>query len=157
MIDLYVFDLDGTLADLTHRLPLITPPAKKDWKQFFELCEHDKPIDWVINLNRLVFHSKYGKVVILSGRMNTVREKTENWLDKHYVRYHELIMREAGDYRCDTIVKAEMMDKLLSLNDYNLQFIVDDRQRVVDMWRARGYNVLQCNAWKEVEGTYEKE
>ena len=28
-------------------------------------------------------------------------------------------------------------------------FIVDDRQRVVDMWREKGYNVLQCNAWKE--------
>lgn len=58
-------------------------------------------------------------------------------------------MRKSGDYTADHVLKAEMMDSFLDNKDFQVQFIVDDRQRVVDMWRSRGFNVLQCEAWDE--------
>ena len=86
-----IFDLDGTLADLNHRLHFIKN-GKKDWDGFFNACDKDKPIQWVINLC-----NKFNDVIILSGRSDAVREKTEKWLSDNGVRYSELIMRKSGE------------------------------------------------------------
>lgn len=143
---IFIFDLDGTLADLSHRLPYIkaNPPH---WGKFFDACVNDKPIQWVIDLFNIC--RPYGIVVVLSGRNDIVRKQTENWLLDHDIGYDYLLMRKDKDYRPDQIIKKEMLDNFLRDKGYEVQFIVDDRQRVVDMWRANGYNVLQCNAWKE--------
>lgn len=143
---LFIFDLDGTLADLTHRLPYIKT-NHPHWGKFLDACVNDKPIQWVIDLFNVCRED--GVVVILSGRNNVVRKKTEDWLLEYDVRYDYLLMRKDKDYRPDQIIKKEMLDDFLRDKGYEVQFIVDDRQRVVDMWRANGYNVLQCNAWEE--------
>ena len=144
--ELFIFDLDGTLADLNHRLPYIQakPP---NWDKFYDACVNDKPIQWVIDLFNIC--REYGIVVILSGRNDTVRKQTENWLLDHDIGYYYLLMRKDKDYRPDQILKKEMLDNFLRDKGYKVQFIVDDRQKVVDMWRANGYHVLQCNAWEE--------
>ena len=58
-------------------------------------------------------------------------------------------MRPSGDYTPDDTLKQNMLSSFLRDKDFKVQFIVDDRQRVVDMWRKEGYNVLQCEAWEE--------
>lgn len=52
-------------------------------------------------------------------------------------------MRPANDHRPDDIIKQEMLDKLKA-EGHDIWFVVDDRQRVVDMWRRNGITVLQC-------------
>lgn len=149
---IFVFDLDGTLADVTHRLHHLACKPK-NWAKFFDECDKDKPIQWVIDLLEMVCftRSDYDHVLILSGRSEHTRDKTEAWLHVHGItQYDELIMRKQGDFRPDETIKPELLQVFLDAHpNAEVAFIVDDRQRVVDMWRAKGYNVLQCNAWKE--------
>lgn len=156
MSKVYVFDLDGTLADVTHRLHHIEKKPK-DWDGFFAAADQDPPIAWICkflkNLSMIAYEDG-DRIIILSGRADKVREQTVQWLTKHGMHrpyeYHELIMRKGGDYRPDEIIKPEMLMEYLDAHPgCEVEFIVDDRQRVVDMWRSKGYNVLQCNAWKE--------
>lgn len=152
MKKLYVFDLDGTIANLEHRLHLIEGPLK-DWNTFSELCDKDEPITWIIDLVKAIdaYLLEEDVILILSARIETVREKTIAWLEKHGVPFNELFMRKDGDYRPDFIIKEEMLRYFLDFNpDLQVQFIVEDRQSVVDMWRDKGYKVLQCDAWKEI-------
>lgn len=152
MSRLYVFDLDGTLADLTHRLPHIQKKPK-DWDTFSSLCHLDQPIEWIVRLFRMVWlgSGNYDRIIILSARVDTTREKTEAWLDQHITLYYDaLLMRKAGDFRPDLEVKPELLNEYLAKNPgLNVEFIVEDRQSVVDAWRLAGYKVLQCDAWKE--------
>lgn len=147
MQKLYVFDLDGTLADINHRLPLIKCD-KPDWPSFFRSCVSDRPKKTIIDL--LDMCRTFGTVLILSGRSDEVKGYTVDWLYDHNVTYDFLLMRQKDDNRRDEILKKEMLDKFLRVHlDMKVQFIVDDRQRVVDMWRENGYTVLQCEAWNE--------
>ncbi len=52
-------------------------------------------------------------------------------------------MRPEKDYRDDGTIKAELLDKILA-DGWEPWLVVEDRQRVVDMWRARGLTCLQC-------------
>lgn len=144
---IYVFDLDGTIANLDHRLHYITS-GRKNWDAFFLACNEDSPNLWIINLMRLC--ATDSNILILSGRNESVREVTQAWLNKHKVPICDLVMRPAKDFRSDDILKIEMLRAYLEKHpDFEVEFIVDDRQKVVDMWRREGFNVLQCNAWEE--------
>ena len=79
---LYVFDLDGTLADLNHRLHLIKG-KKKDWPSFYRSCVSDKPKHWVISLLNMC--RKDGEILILSGRSDEVEGYTRDWLIDNYI------------------------------------------------------------------------
>ena len=146
MRKLFVFDLDGTISDLTHRLYLIKCD-KPDWPSFYRSCVNDNPKKWIIDLLNIC--RDQGEILILSGRSDEVEGYTRDWLRDNDVLYDYLIMREAGNYEPDDKLKKRMMDAFLSDKDFEVQFIVDDRQRVVDMWRDNGYKVLQCEAWEE--------
>jgi phosphoglycolate phosphatase-like HAD superfamily hydrolase len=132
-----VFDLDGTIADITHRLSLIEYPHK-DWPAFFAACVNDKPIPGVIAWMR--YMSQTHRIVILSGRSDEVELETIKWLQKHGVCYDRLLMRKAGDHRPDTTVKKEMIVSSAFPNG-KVDFIVDDRPSMIAMWRGLGFSV----------------
>jgi phosphoglycolate phosphatase-like HAD superfamily hydrolase len=143
-----IFDLDGTLADVRHRLPLIKGEGKPDWPAFFDACVDDLPNNYVIRLNHILYRCM--TVFIASGRPDTHLSQTRHWLKKHQVRYHRLLMRKAKDYRPDTIVKKEMLDQIRSWK-FNPVFAVDDRPAVVQMWRENDVPcfVVDDAEWKE--------
>jgi hypothetical protein len=132
------FDLDGTLANIEHRLHFITY-GTKDWSAFFRACIDDEPIPYMMNVQRALVNAGHS-VEVWSGRSDSVLTQTREWLDRFGIRYTQLRMRKDGDYRADTIVKAEWFDALPLDQRPTLAF--DDRQQVVDMWRSRG--VLCC-------------
>lgn len=143
----YVFDLDGTLADLSHRLHHIQGD-KKDWRAFFAAVAGDEPIAPMVELFRTIRHSSEHSyvgtpVVIVSGRSDECRDQTEAWLDRHELYASALYMRRAGDHRPDDIVKKELLQQMLA-EGYRPILFIDDRKRVVDMWRAEGFTCLQC-------------
>ncbi len=148
-----IFDLDGTLADINHRVHFVRHGNKR-WDKFFAECVNDLPINSVIALNHyLTAPRKLGvfnnpKIIIVSGRSDEVRKESEDWLATHGIIYDQLIMRPAGDYTPDDKLKEAILDKLLA-EGHEILFTVDDRQRVVDMWRRRGITCLQCAAWEE--------
>lgn len=82
------------------------------------------------------------KIILMSGRDGSCREQTQDWLHRHGIRYDTLIMREAGDNRKDYIVKRELFDKHIR-DKYNVLFVLDDRDQVVEMWRSLGLKCLQ--------------
>lgn len=138
-IDCCIFDLDGTLADVRHRLHYVKgvngPDWKPNWPAFFDACVHDLPHEYVIRLNRILYNTM--PVFICSGRPDTHQVQTEQWLAANGVRYTQLLMRGAKDYRKDTIVKLEMLGHLRGLG-FNPVFSIDDRPEVVHMWRGNG-------------------
>lgn len=137
MLPIYIFDLDGTLADISHRLHYIQGETK-DWPTFFSQCDEDAPIWPVINtLKRLAEKSD---IWIFTGRSDEVRSKTITWLTHYGIRFDKLLMRKAGDHRLDHVLKEEWLKEN---NTHLLIGVFEDRQSVVDMWRANGVFCFQ--------------
>ncbi|MFI1510774.1 AAA family ATPase [Streptomyces sp. NPDC020597] len=83
-------------------------------------------------------------IVLLSGRGEEHRERTEAWLRAHEVPYDELWMRAAGDGRRDDVVKAELFDRHVR-HRFAVRVSLDDRDRVVAVWRRMGLPTWQVN------------
>jgi FMN phosphatase YigB (HAD superfamily) len=135
-----IFDLDGTLADVTHRLHHIKK-EKPDWDSFNKDCVGDsvKPsIAYLLKVMKFVGH----KIAIFSGRMATVELETKSWLALNGIEYDILAMRAEENYESDVTLKKGMYEKYLS--DKEVVFCVDDRDKVVALWRSLGLTCLQC-------------
>lgn len=142
----FVFDLDGTLADIKHRLHHVKGD-KRDYRAFFDACHLDLPNPPVVAC--LKAHVAAGhRVEVWSARSDEVRDKTEAWLatngiDPLFLRH----MRPAGDHVQDRILKARWLEQA----DPKPDAIYDDRQSVVDMWRAAGVPCFMVGPnWEKV-------
>jgi len=150
-----IFDVDGTLADLTHRLHHILEPDgserpkdKKNWPAFFAAAKDDLPINEIIILAQAIESDRLNPgtpgdfaIVLASGRTAETRKATEDWLAKHKVPYDHLFMRRAGDHRDDHIVKKEYVGTMREMG-YRPILAFEDRQRVVDMYRAENITTV---------------
>lgn len=170
-----IFDLDSTLADCEHRRHFICPirsncellsdgkwyyqnimltsepPQRKrfipDWKSFNEACDLDKPIQPVIYImNNLILLDN--EIQIWSGRCESVRKKTEIWLSDHLFQNGQypvlLKMRPIGDYIPDEVLKMRWVDEAIA-EGKTIDFVFDDRKKVVRAWRERGIFVFDVN------------
>lgn len=139
----YIVDIDGTLADLSHRAHFIeqNPP---DWDGFYAACGNDTPIDKVIDTVRALQRAG-AEIFLLTGRSDVCRLQTIKWVNKHVnITYSLLLMRKEGDHREDTIVKSEMLDVILGIRQLkDIYGAFEDRKQVVDMYRKRGLKVFQ--------------
>lgn len=139
-----ICDLDGTLCDISHRLHFVknVPEGqKKDWKGFFDNIAGDAVREDVLS-KLLKFEEEGNKIILVSARPDTYREQTEAWLERAFKGYElatALIMRNSGDRRDDTIVKAELYDKYLK--NLKITKVIDDRPAVIRMWREKGLDV----------------
>lgn len=141
-----IFDIDGTVADLGHRVHHVQG-KRKDWAAFMAALSKDAPIEQTIYLHSLIDEGFDGPVYFASGRSEDERADTEAWLSKHDLNYDYLYMRKSKDYRADHIVKREILHEIRA-NGFEPWLIFDDRQQVVDMWREEGCFVLQCDPFK---------
>jgi len=144
MLDAIVFDLDGTLADITHRLHFVKN-GKKDWDSFFRGIPQDQPIPTIIDLARTLIKTNEKSVLFATGRPERTRSDTEAWLIENGVNAKfetSLFMRRDGDQRPDTVVKRELLTNIRKAG-FEPVLIFDDRQSVVDMWRGEGIRVAQ--------------
>lgn len=83
------------------------------------------------------------KLIIFSGRNGKHKAETEQWLQKHGVKYDVFAMRKEDDSRKDTVVKQEMFDTYVK-DKFNVSFVCDDRKCVVELWQSLGLFVLDC-------------
>lgn len=131
-----IVDIDGTLAHGTGR-------NMYDYSQV-----HTDAVD--ITIRELVAlhtvkdeaENPQNYIVIVSGREDNCKELTEQWLKDHGIHYDEIYMRKTGDKRDDRIVKKEIYEEFIKPR-FNVRFVLDDRDRVVKMWREEGLKVLQ--------------
>ncbi len=139
-----VCDLDGTLCDISHRLPFVQnlpEGQKKDWKSFFSAIEFDVLRTEVLD-KLLALEEQGSKIIFVSARPDTYRKQTEAWLEKVLKGYplgFTLIMRDSRDKRDDTLVKSEIYEKFLK--HLNVVKVFDDRPSVIRMWREKGLEV----------------
>ena len=136
-------DLDGTLCDITHRLHHLSGKAKKDWHGFFSDIPGDTPRYEVMDMLRQ-YKAAGHEVIFVSARPEQYRDVTEEWIGKafNWERMHEtLIMRKDRDSRDDTLVKQEIYDTYFK-NQYPIEVVIDDRPKVIRMWRSNGLNVI---------------
>lgn len=125
----YIFDIDGTLADCSHRLHHIQKQPK-DWDSFFAECHLDAPHPHIIGLARDLRFADDATIVFVSGRSDQCREQTEDWLLEHDLPASPLYMRREGDHRDDDIIKLELLAELIA-DGYEPIMAFDDRNRVV--------------------------
>jgi uncharacterized HAD superfamily protein len=139
-----LIDIDGTIADVRHRLHHIQGPGRKNWKAFFEAMDDDTPIpDMVRQVHELEYDHD---IVIVTGRPEEYRARTEKWLRDHGIRYSRLFMRPTGDHRPDYTVKAEV---LRHLPKKNIALAIDDRGPVCDMWEQNGIRCIRVDSGEE--------
>lgn len=126
-------DIDGTLALTGDRSPYD-----------FSRCGIDvlnEPVRYALDAFR---RADGDTIVLLSGRGEEHRPQTEEWLQRHEVPYDELWMRPLGDTRRDDVVKAELFDAHVR-HRYAVRVSLDDRDRVVAVWRRMGLPTWQVN------------
>jgi predicted kinase len=141
-----IVDLDGTVALNT---------GGRDFKDYTRVLE-DTPNPRVIEAVQEAAAAGHF-LIFCSGRMETCREDSIEWLREHVFkasildafteraqdRMHLLLMRKEGDTRKDSIVKRELFDTHVR-DRYDVRRVYDDRDQVVDMWRDElGLTVFQ--------------
>lgn len=133
-------DIDGTVADIEHRLHFVNKEPK-DWKGFFGAMEEDKPREVVVKLLREYIEQGHG-IIFVSARPEQYRDKTEKWLMNNVSEFFfTLLMRRANDKRPDTEVKQDILDTYFT--DRSKIFrVIDDRPSVIRMWKSNGLEVI---------------
>lgn len=125
-----IVDIDGTIADKGNRDPY-------DWSKVIE----DTPHTNIMILVHML--SAYYEPIFMSGRSDVCRVDTLKWLNKQAFTKPLLYMRKDGDYRPDTEIKKEMYHQHV-VGKWDIRFVLDDRNKVVEMWREQlGLTCLQ--------------
>lgn len=127
----YIFDIDGTLAQMGDRSPydftqVHKDTVKKDVARVSSILDRE---DWTI---------------IMSGRSEECRQQTEEWLEKNGIEFDELYMRAKGDNRPDWQIKYDLFNEHVR-NRYNVRGVFDDRNQVVALWREMGLTCFQVD------------
>lgn len=152
-----ICDIDGTVADITHRLHFIKHSKetcalaetdacifKKDWKAFFEAAKDDIPRYEVIEHLREYARAGY-KIIFVSGRPEKYRDSTIKWLSTNVLdgiedSFVTLYMRRDHDKQDDDIVKSNIYETYLK--HYPIEAVFDDRPNVIKKWREKGLTVI---------------
>ena len=146
MNKIVIFDLDGTLADITARRKLATKDnGKLDWDVFLhrDNIKLDVPNQKVVDMARMINDTDRYQIFILSGRTKATYRTTRNWLIQNDIPFDDLIMRPTDThhhYMADNDLKQMWLD---SIGKDNVAMVFDDRQQVVDMWRQNGLTCFQ--------------
>lgn len=129
--EVYIFDLDWTLANLEHRLHYVKWEWKKDWDSFFREVWNDTIIENVARVFNSLNSPTICKIVV-SWRSAQCAFETEEWLSKFGLKYDFILMRDSRDKRNDYDVKKDLYNMCLKWN--NILWVFDDRKQVIDMW-----------------------
>ena len=129
-----VLDMDNTLCFNTTGRPW--------YGEGSEAMINDIANPPIVNLAK-IYNNRGVRVFIITGRDTSQRKMTEKWLEDHLICYESIFYRKKGDFRKSADIKKEIITDLMK--DYRIEFIVDDADPVVEMYREMGLTVLQPN------------
>jgi phosphoglycolate phosphatase-like HAD superfamily hydrolase len=142
---LAVFDIDGVVADVRHRLHHLEPP--RSWHRFFAEAGDD---GLLAEGARLVAElGAEHEIVWLTGRPEWLRDITATWLGLHGLPGTELHLRPQRDYRPAPLYKREVLRRLAPRG---IAAFVDDDDEVVQTALAAGYPAMLAD-WLPRDGT----
>ena len=126
-----IVDMDGTLALFGNANP---------YERDFGKDTVNKPIKDIVNY----YSDNMTQIIILSGRKNKFESVTKNWLTANAIHFDKIFTRADEDSRKDFIIKRELYEANIK-GQYNIRFVLDDRDQMVDFWRSIGLTCLQVN------------
>jgi phosphoglycolate phosphatase-like HAD superfamily hydrolase len=132
-VSIAVFDIDGVVADVRHRLHYLEQRPKA-WGAFLAAAVADPPLaEGIALLEKLqVDH----EIAWLTGRPEWLRQVTVDWLARHGLPTANLVMRADGDYRPARVMK---LDAIRSIPPESVAMLVDDDQEVITAVSGAGY------------------
>lgn len=136
---LAVFDVDGVLADVRHRLHHLES-RPKDWNAFFDAARHDPPLEPGIALCKE--SARDCEVVYVTGRPERCRRDTLAWFAERGLPEGTLSMRGEGDRRPARMAKLQLLRRLA--RGRTVAVVVDDDLQVCDAYESAGFRVLRA-------------
>lgn len=144
-----ICDLDGTLANVSSHRHLVQKRegVKRDFYGFHRYASGDAP---VIEETREALWSvaQSHDIILVSGRHDRWRSRTQAWLMARDVPYDVLYMRPDEDYRPDTEVKLEIYKNYIQ-DRYLVERAYDDRPAVIELWRSLGIPTVVVSGWED--------
>lgn len=135
----FIFDIDGTVAHRTNRTPY----------------EYDKVSDDVPDITmQMIYRSLRSsnsgtEFIFITGRDESCRETTLQWLWAHGFGHDKLFMKPPGSKELDTAHKLNIYNIHIK-PDHEVIAVFEDRKRCVELYRNHlGLKVLQV-----AEGNY---
>lgn len=141
-----VFDIDGVVADVRHRLHLLER-RPKDWPGFFAAAGADPGL--AEGIDRVRAAAAEHEVVWLTGRPDSLRAVTRRWLADRNLPTTELIMRGRRDFRPAPVLKVAELDRL---RDRRVELFVDDDAAVIAAAAGAGFPTVLAD-WMESSRT----
>lgn len=146
---IYIFDIDGTLADNSHRKIFLKGP-NPNWKNFELACVNDMPVWSVIQTLRQL--RKTSEIWIWSGRGECIRNQTLDWLMNNqvidcrnyrffYRNENRFRLRADGDYRTNYQIKDSWIADLHESEKRRIVAAFDDQVLVAQVYRKHG---IEC-------------
>lgn len=136
---LAVFDVDGVLADVRHRLHHVEH-RPKDWNAFFDAGVDDPPLPQGVALAQE--SARDCEVVYVTGRPERCRQATLDWFARHDLPEGRLRMRREGDRRPARVTKPQLLGQLA--RGRVVAVVVDDDEQVCDAYEREGWRVLRA-------------
>lgn len=136
-----ICDIDGTLAKYD---PAVRTPYEH------EKSDQDLPHNHIIDLLHTIRRgSPEVNIILVSGRSDAYRSLTLFWLNRYNVPFDVIFMRPDGNNIPDNVLKMNIYTENIE-KAFDIWFVLDDRDRVVDMWR----NVLHLPCLQVAPGNF---
>lgn len=133
-------DMDATLCLNTTGRPYYGEGAAKGML-------NDIAVEGICNLVKTLYEKR--TIFIITGREGTpeIIEATKKWLDSNGIKVDGLFFRPVKDYSPGAECKKKIYEDNIK-GKYNVEFVLDDNYKCVEMWREQGLVCLQPNEGK---------
>lgn len=159
MADIVFVDLDGTLCDTRHRLHIVDKTLiggdeateEAMWRAYAEACPDDAVVASVNALIELLWVDC--AIYLTSGRTESARALTEDWLETHDISYDELWMRPVGNRMSNGTLKGSWVAKARAAG-HEVVLAIDDYHNAVKEYAALGVPCLHVHSnagWDETQ------
>ena len=139
----YIFDVDGTLANVDPFLPLIRN-GNKDYDSFHLLSIDAIPnFDVVQMLNNA--YSDNNAIIIVTSRKEKWRALTSLWLKNNNISSDALFMRLDNDDRSHYDIKKDILDRISQM--WDVVHAVDDHPDIIRLWEENGISTTKIGTW----------
>ncbi len=125
----FLYDLDGTVYHMNNK--------RGPYDHNVDVDDPDHVVQEIVNSLSMTYTA-----IAMSGRKTATRENTLKAMRRDGLYFDNLYMRADGDDRADNIIKQELFNTHVRDN-FDVQFVLDDRDQVVEMWRRMGLKCLQ--------------
>jgi len=149
-----IFDMDGTLADVSSIRHYVVPEPgeyRKDFEKFHEESVNVPPIRWVAKFARVFGKRTDIDVIVVTARKAKWRHHTAWWLALHDIPSTALFMRSNDDNRRDVEVKRDILARIES-EGWVVITAFDDNPSIIEFWKSRGIPTVTVAGWIDPHG-----